>query len=210
MFKVVFMWDIKQEESSFFSFYSSLPDTLEDNFRYLHAKYLLLRGGRNRLVTGPQQPDILADYYSKMVLTSTFSPGDVYKLYQLRGESHECQILDGKVVIPALWILDENFFVLGHFDKERKEVRIIMSIKYKHIQSLLVTRKEKIMLQVSVRGYDYRSERLRFKNSLVVRGIEGLHTRMIACQIKVREREMVFISSSIRRTEELLPVPSLL
>jgi hypothetical protein len=33
---------------------------------------------------------------------------------------------------------------------------------------------------------------------------------IVANQIKVREREMVFITSSIKKTEETLPIPSLI
>lgn len=60
-------------------------------------------------------------------------------------------------MIPALWLIDDGFFILGHWDKGKKEVKIIMAIKYKHISTELETKKEKILLSLSVKCYDYKS-----------------------------------------------------
>lgn len=118
--------------------------------------------------------------------------------------------MDGKFVIPALWITDENFFILGHWDRSKKEVKIIMAIKYKHISTELAAKKEKILMSLAVKCYDFKAERLKYKNSITIKGIEVLMPRIVANQIKVREKEMIFITACIKKTEELLPKPSLI
>jgi|LakMenEpi03Aug12_release.lakeMendotaPanAssembly.Ray.scaffolds.fasta_scaffold1912285_1 hypothetical protein len=46
-----------------------------------------------------------------------------------------------------------------------------MAIKYKHISTELKTKREKIFISLGVRGYDYKSERLKYKNSITIKGI---------------------------------------
>jgi hypothetical protein len=46
-----------------------------------------------------------------------------------------------------------------------------MAIKYKHISTELTTKKEKIMLSLNVKAYDYKTERLTYKNSITIKGI---------------------------------------
>ena len=63
-----------------------------------------------------------------------------------------------------------------------------MAIKFKHILIELAAKKEKIMLSLNVKSYDYKIERLTYKNSITIKGIETLMPQIVANQIKVRER----------------------
>jgi hypothetical protein len=46
-----------------------------------------------------------------------------------------------------------------------------MTRKYKHISTELKTKGEKIVISLGVKGYDYKSECLKYKNSITVKGI---------------------------------------
>lgn len=46
-----------------------------------------------------------------------------------------------------------------------------MAIKYKHISTELAAKKERILLALNVKAYDYKTERLTYKNSITIKGI---------------------------------------
>jgi hypothetical protein len=75
----------------------------------------------------------------------------------MKMESHVCDIVEGKVVIPAVWIVDEEFMVLGHLDAERREIRVIMAIKYKNITVEIIAKKMSLCVVISVRSFEVKS-----------------------------------------------------
>lgn len=74
----------------------------------------MMRKAAEIFISNPPQTNIVTEYYSKIVSNSQYHPNQTYKIFQIR-HFHECEIMENKLTIPAVWIVDENFFILGHF-----------------------------------------------------------------------------------------------
>jgi len=82
---LVFLWDIKSEEANTLPFYSCIPDTVEDHFRYIYDKFLMLRKANSYLSDGPEQKNLMTEYYSKFVANFQLAPGSILPLNQVKG-----------------------------------------------------------------------------------------------------------------------------
>ena len=119
-------------------------------------------------------PDLLTEYLSRIVTQSPYMQGQTYKTAHIRDPFLECQILDDKNTIPTIWLKDDHFFIIAFHNRQEKEVKIIASIKYKHLNVELMKIKEKIFLGFQMKSWDSATERVAKKNQIMkVKGIEG-------------------------------------
>ena len=82
--KIVFAWDPLKQEESEDTFYASIPDTFEENVRHCFVKFLILRRGCTKLITGVELGKMTSQYYSIFISKSQYILGDIYKLNQIK------------------------------------------------------------------------------------------------------------------------------
>lgn len=180
----MFTWDPNEENEVQELFYCNIPDTPSDYIRYNFAKFVLFRKAALRLVD-TKLPRLIEDYYSTLITKSPYISGDVFRLAQIKGPFAECEIVEEKSAIPAIWIFDDNFFVIAHLNRARKEAKIIASVKYKHLIAQQITKKDRVFLEVSMRYWNHKKERYcNHQETLRIKGTEG------AMKIIGKQREL--------------------
>lgn len=152
----MFTWDLEKEEELQTKFYTSIPDTNEEQARYLFIKFMILRKGYILLFDAANETNSSKSLYHEQTITkSPFMPGDVYQAHQLRTQAIECEMYDQKNKIPILVFKDDYFFVMGHWNRQDKSVRIMASLKLKHIHIANFIKKDKIGLRLFVKSFNY-------------------------------------------------------
>lgn len=101
---------------------------------------------------------------------------------------HKCQIIDQKIPIPAIWIQDENYFVLGHLDSKMKEIKIIMAIKYKNITVHFKQKSSKLQINVEIRSYNHQYQKMGDKKYICIRGMEIVLPNIFNYQRNYKEK----------------------
>ena len=172
---------------------------------------MILLKGRVVLLEGEQGSNIFMDYIEKThFYKCSFSPGEEKSLADI-GEHYECELVEKENRIPAIFIPDAQYLLLGFHDK-KETLKIMIKAKLKHVSVKMVTRKNKVLLEVETRKFNSEEGRVEGRNNHVIkgRGMEHMYSFIAAKQNQIRESEVSYMGSLLKDAQQRLPFVSLI
>lgn len=206
VYQIVFSWDVAKQEEENNYFYSSIPETQSQYFRYMYLKFIVLLKGRSILLEGNNHKyNVYLDYIShNNFYKCPYSVGEK-KNFEEFNEPLHCEFIENENRIPCVFIPNHTYIIFGYHEKKEGKVKIMIKAKLKHTSAKLITKKNKIYMQIQIRGYDEKMGRLQIKSRHLIRGIESMLQFIVAKQNGIKERQLQFMTNLMKGTSETLP-----
>lgn len=119
--------------------------------------------------------------------------------------------MDEKEKIPTIWIEDPNFFIIAYYEKPAKQAKIIATIKYRQLCVSLEEWKGKMVMVVKTKYWDGKMARTLPKtHSMRVRYIEETIPLLREYRNLAIEKELTFVTATVKDSEEQMPAYNLL